>query len=176
MQVFKKMHEIKWRLHLVTCSLMMLELFFFPASASLQHYEVTVSVSGFSSFSVLTCVLLLLPLRARRMDESLQRKSHLNLLLQYVSVFQLFASLAQCMLSPFLLVVSYSPLKAGSFFLSDCLWACQGSSCSTNYLSPCLLTCLSACQWIHMLLLMLSQQLDSQHCLHTYILTCHSST
>lgn len=38
---------------------------------------------------------------------------------------------------------------------------CQPSPCSTNYMSPCLLTCLTVCHCIHMLSHVLSQQLDS---------------
>lgn len=129
----------------------------FPASASLQHCEVIVSV--FASLEQLFLPHLrppsihpsiLLALRGRRMDESLQRKSLLNLLFAICLSVSLFlycmsvcrpACLDACGLLVYLLFLTAYP-SAGFSFLSACLCACQPSFCSTNYLSPCLLTCL----------------------------------
>lgn len=72
-----------------------------------------------SSFALLTCVLLFLPLRVRRMDESLQQKSILNLLFAICLSVSLFVYCMPCLLSPCLLIVSYSL----SVYLFMCLSA-----------------------------------------------------
>ncbi len=161
------MHEIKWRLLSRSC-MSHASSWYFSASASLQHCEVIVSVSA--SLELLFCPHLrpppppvsqghedgwVTPTKEPFKPPVCNMPVSLSVCLLYVS---LLACLSQCLLCPCLLVLQPVCLQV---FLSVCLFMCLPSSCSANYLSPCLLTCLPACQWIHMLLLVLSQQLDS---------------
>lgn len=147
---------------------------FFSATALLLHCEVIVSVSA--SLEQIFCSHLRTPPPASQGQEGWMSHSKepfkspvcnmpvcLSGCLLYVSQS---ACLPACFCAGCLLVYFFfcycflQPVCLQGFFLSACLSSFQ-PTCSTNYLSPCLLTCLPACQWIHMLLFVLSQQLDS---------------
>lgn len=91
----------------------------------------------------------------------------------------LHACFSQCLLTPWRLIVSHSLSFYRFSYLPAYLCVCQLLPCSNNSLSPCLLTCLRACEWSHMFLLVLSQLaawVPTYQALHpqTVILSCHS--
>lgn len=102
-------------------------LSFFAWVSLLVHWEVR---EGFLS---LTCLLFLLPLRASKMNESLQQKSPLNRLFalrRSISVSLLCVSLS----------ASHLPAVCLQLFIFLCarFCACLPSSCIANYLPACL--------------------------------------
>lgn len=123
----------------------------------MEHFSVSVGICAvLSSFAFLTCILLFLPLSAKRMDESLQPESVLNLLFALCLSVSLSvcvpAFLSACSHHDYLLFL-IACLSAGSYL---CL--CQLLPCSNNSLSPCCWpVCLPACERSHVFLLVLSQ-------------------
>lgn len=92
-----------------------------------------------SSFSVLTCVVLLLLLRAMRMNESLQRKSFLNLLFAIcLSTVCRSAGLPVSVLAVSLSTFLTACLSAGFLF---CLLVYVPASLRPVLLITCLLVC-----------------------------------